>query len=144
MLNLIKILLFSQTITLTPLPILLKQGESHEIKLTNSISAITSGAHIRIDISAMKPDDANDFSSIKSWVEKSFKEYDIIAEISNTESGDNINIFYLGGFSWNGEKVHLKLNPTTGFPINANYNKLIVSSNVELKNVYLLWQNYSL
>ena len=135
------ILFFAQSIVITAEPIDIKN--SVILRLANPVSAITSGAHVRIDVTN-SIDGTVDFSEIVSvldYLKKQFPAGSVTAILtaSNEEKLvlDNVN------GSTNGENAELILSSSSGVPTNVEFSELEIESSSELIGVTVTWQNFS-
>lgn len=135
------ILFFAQSIAITAEPIDIKNSVS--LNLVDPISAITSGAHVRIDVTNSLAG-AVDFSNIVSVLDHlkmQFPTGSVIAALTTT-TGERMVLDNING-STNGENAELLLSASTGLSIDVEFDELVIESVIELYGVTVTWQNYS-
>lgn len=141
MLNFLIILLFSKTILLTPNFIDIDKGDNYVLNLNESISAITSGATIQIDVSEMVLTGGKkmDILEIHRAVLGMFTGYSIEAELIGERGG--ITLTYQGSILVNNDSAILVLSGNdvqTGIEFGA----VAIKTNAKLERIKIHWKNY--
>jgi hypothetical protein len=132
------ILIFGKTVILTPTPITIG-AEEINIPVNESISAITTGATLQIDVTAMfEPESRLNLIQVRQDAKKLFPKGTIVASLSNGKNSD-IKLTYQGGILVNNNSVHLSLGGD--IPTETEWNKITIKSDVELLNVTVRWVN---
>ncbi len=135
------ILLFAKSIAITAEPIDIRNSVS--LSLAEPISAITSGAHVRIDVtnSLVGTTDFSNIVSVLDSLKMQFPSGSVIA-ILTTTSGERMTLDKVNG-STNGENAELVLSSSSGLPTGIEFSELKRESTTELVGVTIIWQNYS-
>ena len=135
------ILLFAKSIAITAEPIDIRNSVS--LSLAEPISAITSGAHVRIDVtnSLVGTTDFSNIVSVLDSLKMQFHSGSVIA-ILTTTSGERMTLDKVSG-STNGENAELVLSSSSGLPTGIEFSELKIESSTELVGVTIIWQNYS-
>lgn len=132
------ILFLGETVILTPTPISIG-SEEISISLSENISAITIGATLQIDVTTMinfesKPD----VIQIRTDAETQFPKGAITATLSNSKDSE-ITLTYHGGLLVNDDRVRLVLEGSV--PLKMEWDRIKITSDVELQNVTVMWVN---
>lgn len=128
-------LFFSKLILLTPQPVDLGR-EWSDVKLTAPISAITPGASLLVDVTRV-PGVQRDFATLERMFPKGTVEAQLFLN-----NGSAINLQSSGGVALSKNSVELLVH-SSDIPVNADFTRLRVRSNIDLKQVRISWQNYS-
>lgn len=144
--NLFLILFFSKFILITPQPIDI--NDTIELNTSEPISAITSGAHITVDVSSMIQRNENeDLSEYHNRHLTKFPKNSIKAILEN-KHGDKVALIYKGAHSHSGdnqnEKIKLLLFAEEGVPNDKEFTMIKITSEVNLKNVLVTWVNFDM
>lgn len=131
----IVILFFGKSILLTPHGINLSTAWQ-SVPLESRISAITPGAALYIDVTRAANNERN-YSSLKRMFPSGSLEAKLI-----TENGREIPLHYKEGISFSKKTVSLILD-SESMPTNIQFARLLVRSNQPLKDVRIVWQNFS-
>lgn len=136
------ILFFSKTVLLTPVPVDIS-GEM-VIHTNELLEAITPGANIQIDVS--------DFTGRASLREKGIIELrkslrgkipegSVKAMLHSTQ-GERISLED-AGFAISSDGARIILAAPSGIPTNIFFNKVVITSRVDLRGVRVVWRNYT-
>jgi len=138
-LNFFKVLIFGTWVTLTPEPVDLVPP-ALEIVLEDPISALTPGAHLRIDVSQhitgtdviSKLDRAKEFMAPKC----------LTAELFSTEG----KVYLLDHLyqSVDKETTELVLTRDVGVPADTDFVKVVVESCKPVSEVIIKWSNFKI
>ncbi len=132
------ILFLSKSVILTPDPISVGDGEV-ELSLGENISAITTGATLQIDVSTMIDlDSKSGVVQIRKVAEAQFPSGTISAILVNDENS-MIPLTYFGGILVNDGSVRLSLEGK--IPLETEWNKVVLKSDLELREVSIVWLN---
>lgn len=134
------ILFFSKTVLLTPNPIMLN-GEIQLIP-KDPLEAITTGASIQIDVSSMiKQGEDEGFLEFDKRLLESFPAGAINAKLIGNDKTE-VMLTYEGASLTNKESTMLSLYSEGGVPTDIEFNKVVVTSNIELKDIKIYWKNF--
>jgi predicted transcriptional regulator len=135
------ILFFSKTILLTPSAINIDKGEKYVINLNESISAITTGANIQIDVSNMIIKDTLKINLIETRriVSDMFDKGSIQAVLIS--ENDKIMLTYQGENFINEKNIRLVLSANK-VPIGVDFSAIEITSDVKLEQIEVFWKNY--
>ncbi len=139
--DLIRVVLFASTVALTPVPINMEPGVL-EMELTDSLSAVTEGAALHIDVSNMLPDDKKGISRARGWVKETFPEGAIRATLSDSAQRYEVFLFFTGETAWSEGKVFLILSSGSGIPRKVKFDKVFIETDVGLRGVLLTWKRF--
>lgn len=142
MLEFLRIILFANTVILTPNFIDLEPGR-YEIELVEPISAITESAALYIDVSSMIPVDVKAISGARRWVSRAFPEGFVRAVLVDSSSDKELLLDFEGNTTWSDGNVKLILSSSSGVPTKIKYDKIVLETDVALRNVLLIWKNHS-
>ena len=132
------ILFLGKTVILTPTPISVGSEEVN-ISLSENISAITTGATLQIDVTAMIDlESQSDVIKIRTDAETQFPKGAITATLSHSQESE-IKLTYHGGLLVNDDRVRLSLEGN--IPLNTEWDRIKIQSDVELQNVTVIWVN---
>lgn len=131
-------LLFAKSILLTPQPIDLYGNL--EIKPNKPLKAITSGAHLSIDVSKSVGDVQGIFERQKR-IKQLFPSGTIQAELYAGRS-QPVTFYYDGGFLYNNTNILLTLDSKLEVPTDIEFNKVILTSNIKLNKITVTWVNF--
>lgn len=134
------ILFFAKSVLLTPEPIDISGG----VRLTfpEPVSAITSGAHIRIDVTRSLTEDV-DLSSIVAVLDHLNTIYPdgSVTGTLTTAVGQRVILDLCNG-SANGKNAELLLSSSSGVPTGIEYSQFEIRSSIDLHGVKVTWQNH--
>lgn len=129
-----KILFFGETILLTPIPI--DVVHRYKLHLKEPISALTSGAHFRISILNKN----KDYSYPKIY--DTVPPQSITIELYDINDTKTIFKFERGVYGSKNEQGILLYSKNIDLSKNYKYNKLILYTTVELKDIKIKWSNF--
>jgi len=135
------ILFFSKTVPLTTEPVTIT-GEV-ELLQDEPISAITSGASIKIDITKMLPDaniKSSGFIEAQRLIEERIPFRSTRARLISKDGSEILLSDY--GISLSNDSAWYSLSSRTGVPTDLEFTKVIIESSVELTDVTIYWRNY--
>jgi hypothetical protein len=140
MMTFLRILIFAKIVLLTPEPIDLF-GEV-ELKLRESLTAITKGASIEINISSLitKPRQEG-ILEFRRRLREVFPPGTIEATMISKDKRQ-VTLHYNGASAYSGNEVILILDADGGVPTDVEFEKLIITSRINLKSVTVSWKNY--
>ena len=134
------ILFFAKSVLLTPEPFDVLGGVS--LTFPESVSAITSGAHIRIDVTRSLTEDV-DLSSIVAVLDhlNSICPDGSVTGTLTAASGQRVILDLCNG-SANGKSAELLLSSSSGVPTGIEDAQLEIRSSIDLHGVKVTWQNH--
>lgn len=143
MLNFFKILFLSKTILLTQDFINIDSSEgAYVIQPQQPISAITSGANLKIDVSHMLPRCIEmNISECRRAISTIFPSGSIVATLSN---GDIEHSFIYEDGSAIGNETTMLVLHSKNIPLGVDFNEINIKTSVNLKQVKVYWQNYQI
>ena len=135
------ILFFAKSIVITPEPIDIVGDVTFE--LAEPISAITSGAHVRIDVSRSLPGnlDASDPVAVLDYLSGHFPDGSIRA-ILTAESGQSEILERVSGSS-DTTNAELIVSSPAGVETGVDFSKLTIESTIRLNGITVVWQNHA-
>ena len=135
------ILFFAKSVAITTEPIDISHGISFH--LTEPISAITSGAHVRIDLtsSLVGTVDLSNTVSVLDYLREHFPNGSITGTLT-AMSGETITLDWLGSAT-SGDDAKLILASSSGVPTDMAFSELKIDTSIELSDVNIIWQNHS-
>lgn len=137
-LTLLKIILFSGSTVITPVPIDIGR-EPILIEFEKPISAITKGASVNIDVTPHIS--SQTVSDGFKEIGNTFPSGCVIATL-RSKQGEIITLSKSSG-RWGGKKKMLNLSSESGTPTGIKYVDMQISSCVEINNTVITWYNYS-
>jgi len=126
------LLFFLKTTILTSAPVIISTN-GIEIIPEKPLKAVTGGAAVYIDVSVYLKN-----NSIED-IEKKFPEGSVHGKIITYE-GKEIELLHQG-YSLTGNKMYLIIGGNNPFPTNIDFSKVILFSQNELQNVFVVWMN---
>jgi hypothetical protein len=134
------ILLFGKSVVVTPEPIDIV-GEV-AFQLPEPISAITSGAHVRIDVTRSLPGtiDSSNAVAVLDYLKAEYPDGSVTATLV-TESGQKTILDRVGG-SFGEDSAELTLWTLSGVETGVDFSELKIETTTTLEDVIVLWQNY--
>lgn len=135
------ILFFGKSILLTPDYIDI--DKNYTIELSKSISAITSGASIQIDVfENVKYVKGMDINEFRKKVRVLYPPHSIEATLIE-ENGNITKLNYgTSGIMFNSKSTLLGLYSDTGVPTDREFVKVKIMSKVDLNDVLVTWNKY--
>jgi hypothetical protein len=135
------ILFLAKSVAITPEPINISNGVTFH--LAEPVSAITSGAHLRIDVSGSlaRHKDVKGVVNILQLLEEEFPQGSITGALTTAE-GDTIILDRLSG-STDGLDAELILASSVRMPADIEFTEITLNSSVELIGVTITWRNHS-
>lgn len=137
----IRILLFSKMVLLTPHPVDL--AGTKEFKPDTPLRAITEGATIYVDVTSMiglmQPTEG--IVEFRKRVNKTFPAGTIEAALVAT-NGVKIVLEHKGYVSFSDKNVWLELSREGGVPTEIEFDRVVITSRLELKQVKIHWRNF--
>jgi hypothetical protein len=135
------ILFFGKSVLLTPDYVDI--DKDFTIELNESISAITSGASIKIDVvENLKYEEGVDISNFRQRVRELYPPNSIEASLIE-KNGEITKLVYGGsGIMFNNKNTLLSLESYGGVPTDREFVKVIIHSKVTLDSVLVNWVNY--
>ena len=134
------IMVFGNTITLTPSPIDMAAGSRLVFNLEKPATVVTGGAHLVIDVTSMKPTHVDGLISTREWVDETFGKQRISATLVNTSTGEEVKVDHYS-LSYNSTSSDLKVRKDGGLERGKMYDRIIVETDVELRGVTIHWIN---
>jgi hypothetical protein len=136
-----KILFFSKVLLLTPNPINITNKV--EISPAEPLKAITAGASLQLDVSGIfAPIKGEDIHKVNQEILEKFPSGTIHAKLI-TEDEKLVTLEYLGHYSYAEKNLRLILERSPGVPTNIKFNKVLIESDISLKDVKIFWKNFS-
>lgn len=141
MIRFLQVLLFGNLILLTPHPV---DIYAHDwIALAEPISAITPGAILSVDVTAMLENPKPYNLAWADHFEELFPPGSLSATLV-TRGGKKVRLEYRGGWAYDAEG-HITLILECGcVPTDAEVTKIRVETDVPLRDVLLYWKNYTM
>lgn len=135
------ILLMGKTFLLTQDPISIGP-QWVELAGYESISAISPGASIQVDISKIIVwNDTDSIDDVRRLIHKSFPNRSIKAKLID-DAGTEVIFSYHGNSLINKENILLPLHAENGAPVGTDFQKVIIYSDKSIKDVLIYWKNY--
>lgn len=136
---------FIQSLFLAKLLLLAGPGDfasgTHKIDLSEPISAISSGASLRLDITGMVPGEHRSLPASRKWIEQTFPADAIRATLESSD-GRKVDLSFEGSSSWEPGSIQLILSASAGVPKGVEFSSVVLSTEMDLKQVTLTWANY--
>jgi hypothetical protein len=130
------ILFFAESVLLTPQPVDI-EGEV-TLQLAEPVSAITSGANVRIDVTGNIVDTV-DLSNAVAVLDYLAQRY---PDGSVTARGEKTILERVSG-STSGEKAELVVSSSSGVQTDIDFSELRIASTTPLRAVTVTWQNHA-
>ena len=113
------------------------------LSLAEPVSAITSGANVRIDItnSLEGKIDLSNIVSVLDYLKAQYPNGSVKA-ILTTSTGERVILENVSG-STNGENAELVISSSSGLQTGIEFSKLEIESSKKLLGVSITWQNHS-
>lgn len=137
-------LLLGKTILLTPAPILVPVGgHGVSMELAEPIIALTAGANIQIDVSAMAVELGvkGDFRRSRRWVDDKFPVDSVEVTLEGNETKP-VRFVFRGASATRDGLVRLILTGEN-LKTDVEYQRLTVRTKVPLDEVSIFWRNYA-
>lgn len=135
------ILFFGKTTLLTSSPITI-DNFSVTITLKKPISAITDGASLLIDVTAMiLGEEKKSIHQIRKNIDAMFSDYQVTAELIG--SLGKINLEYSGRSMINDKQVFLILSSNAKLSELGSWSEVKIYTSKKLSNVNILWRNFT-
>lgn len=139
MLDFFRILFFAKTVLLTPDPINVL-GDI-DLRPSEPLTAITTGASIEIDVSSMiKKPQQEGIVEFRRRVAEAFPPGSINAKLLGKDNRQ-VTLWYDGGVAFAKDAIFLGLYAGDGVPIDAEFDRVKLTSRVQLKSVRVSWRN---
>lgn len=134
------ILFFAKSVLITPEPVDIINSTT--FTFGEPISAITSGAHVRIDVSRSvgAEVDLADIVGVLEHLDQNFPNGSVTATLT-TASGKTKILDVCSG-STNGKNAELILSSSSGIPTQTGFIKLQIDSSIDLLGVTVKWRNH--
>lgn len=132
-------LLFAKSTLLTPDPINLYG--TVEIKLNKPLKAITSGAHLLIDVSK-SVGDVQGILERQKKIQQLFPSRTIKAELYSSKN-QPIIFYYDGYFKHTNTSIFLTLDSALEVPTGVEFDRIILTSSIKLNQVTITWVNFT-
>lgn len=134
----IGLLLWAKVVLLTPQPIAIHG--SHEVKLTGPITAVTRGASLQVDVTAMLSDvSRNPVGAIKK-AQESLPSGSIVATLVSA-GGVAVELDTMSYMASN-DRVWVTIGASGGIPRGVSFVRVIVRSRLPLTGVTVAWRNH--
>ena len=135
------ILFFAESVLLTPEPIDIA-GEV-ALELAEPVAAITSGAHLRIDVTGSIPSsvELSDVVAVLDYLGERYPDGAVTAKLSS--DSEETAILGRSSGSSNGERAELILSAASGVPTGIDFSELRILSTTPLRSVTVTWQNHA-
>lgn len=141
MLELLKILFFSKTIIISGGLVNIEISQPVKFELSQPLKAINNGADFRIDITEMIPENFSVNPSDSRKLLNLIPPGGIEVVFISSQSDYRLTALFNGNIAYTDEEVYLIIRPQGGFPIDVEFNTVIITSDVELKSVAIIWHN---
>jgi hypothetical protein len=141
MIYFIRLILFSKTVLLTPVPIDLT-GEV-ELVPTKPLTAITPGAALEIDVSSTisRRREIEGILEFDKRLAGEFPDGSIQAILTDT-SAKEVLLSFTGKHAYAGESVFLILNADGDVPTESEFTKVVIKTEREIHSVLVYWRNF--
>ena len=91
------IMVFGNTITLTPSPVDMEASSLLVRNLEKPAKAVTGGAYLSVDVTSMRPVHIDSSEDIREWSDEVFVNHSLSATLINTSSGYKTTLSQRGG-----------------------------------------------
>ena len=135
------IMVFGNTITLTPSPVDMGASSRLVFNLEKPAKVVTGGAYLSVDVTSMRPAHIDSREDTRKWADEVFGERSISATLINTSSGDTAKVYQRGGIAITSTGLRLFLRKNGGLERGKTYDRIIVETEVELHGVTMHWTN---
>ena len=134
------ILFLGKSVALTPMPIDIIDEVT--LELGEPVSAVTGGAHLRIDVTRGVPSsiDLGDVVDVLDYLAGQFPAGSVTATLT-TDTGVAQTLDQVGGSS-DGRTAELILSSSTAVPTGIDFSELKIDTTIPLPAVTVTWQNY--
>lgn len=134
------ILFLGKSLVLTPMPIDL--ADEVTLELGAPVSAVTSGAHLRIDVTRSVPSsiDLADVVDVLDYLAGQFPAGSVTATLTSDTGAAQV-LDEIGGSS-DGKTAELIVSSAAGVPTGIDFSRLKIVTTVPLTAVTVTWQNY--
>ena len=141
MIEFLQILFFAKSLLLTPEPVDI-EGEV-TLQLAEPISAITSGAHVRIDVTGSIPSsvDLSNVVAVLDYLAERYPDGSVTATLI-TRSGEQAILERVSG-STGGERVELIVSSSSGTETDVDFSEMKIVTTTPLRGVTVTWQNHA-
>jgi hypothetical protein len=135
------ILFFAESVLLTPQPVDI-EGEV-TLQLAEPVSAITSGANVRIDVTGNIVDtvDLSNAVAVLDYLAQRYPDGSVTATLT-TDRGEKTILERVSG-STSGEKAELVVSSSSGVQTDIDFSELRIASTTPLRAVTVTWQNHA-
>jgi hypothetical protein len=135
------ILFFAESVLLTPQPVDI-EGEV-TLQLAEPVSAITSGANVRIDVTGNIVDtvDLSNAVAVLDYLAQRYPDGSVTATLT-TDRGEKTILERVSG-STSGEKAELVVSSSSGVQTDIDFSELRIASTKPLRAVTVTWQNHA-
>ena len=141
MIEFLQILFFAKSVLLTPEPIDIK-GEI-SLQLAEPVSALTSGAHVRIDVTRNIPSsvDLPNVVAVLDYLAERFPDGSVTATLM-TVAGERVILERVSG-STSGERAEVVISSPSGVQTDIDFSEVKVATTTPLRAVTVTWQNHA-
>lgn len=135
------ILFFAESVLLTPEPVDI-EGEV-TLQLAEPVSAITSGANVRIDVTGNIADtvDLSNAVAVLDYLAEQYPDGSVTATLM-TDNGNRALLERVSG-STSGEKAELVVSSSSGVQTGVDFSEVEIASTTPLRAVTVTWQNHA-
>lgn len=137
----LQVLFFAESFLLTPGPIDI-EGEV-TLQLAEPVSAVTSGAHLRIDVTRSIPSsvDLPNVVAVLDYLAKRYPAGSVTATLV-TGSGERAILERVSG-STGGERAELIVSSSSGIQTEVDFSEVRIATTTPLRAVTVTWQNHA-
>ena len=114
---------------------------AHDFSLPEPAAAITPGASVMIDVTRMVPPETpKDLLALRDWAASTFEGRRIEAVLSN-DADARIFLTYRGHVSVGDDSIWLELSSDEPLPLDVAFDRLVLTTDVALRDVVIRWSN---
>ena len=135
------ILFFAKSLLLTPEPIDIEAEVT--LQLAEPVSAVTSGAHLRIDVthSIAGSVELPNVEAVLDYLAERYPDGSVTATLT-TGSGEQAILERVSG-STGGERAELIVSSSSGIQTDVDFSEVKIATKTPLQSVTVTWQNHA-
>ncbi len=139
MLELLKLILFTKLLLLTPDPVSFESEQT--IHLKEPIGAINSKGHIEIDVTLMMPNALQGkLNKELNLLSEKFPEKCMTARLVNSKTGDDVLLSRVS-YATNEDQLLIYIMSESGVPTDLEFDEVHIQTSVSLDKVSVYWKN---
>jgi len=143
MVTFFKILFLAKAVLLTPEPIVI--DEKLLLTLDDSVSAITTGASLRIDVSNMFEEigiQKRGYIESLEILNDYFPQDSVTTDLLSEEKDVVVNLDVIS-FALTNDGATIDLSSSVGVPVGVEFDSIRIVTKVRLNDVMITWKNFS-